>query len=110
MPNAQKIHKKILDGKHRFAIGDRVTWTSQAAGSATKKTGEVVEIVAPRSQPWTFPSTASNRDHESYVVVVIPPSKARYPERWGKPKPRKEVRYWPVVSKLKRAPAQKAGK
>lgn len=67
-----------------FKVGDRVSWSSQSGGYWKDKTGEVIEVVAPKSRPSKhIGSTALPRDKESFVVIV------------GK------TTYYPVASKLK---------
>ena len=80
--------------------GDVVTWTSQAAGSVTKKTGEIVAVVPARVDPRAFlkalPSATQMFDGlpryiESYLVMTSETTR------------RGEVRrrlYWPRVSGL----------
>lgn len=75
-------------------LGDVVTWTSQAGGSTTTKTGSIIEVVVPRRLP-THVRNTSSRNHESYVVRVVPVGK--------RGQPLKPVTYWPVASLLKLA-------
>jgi len=78
--NKQKLKK--------FAVGDRVEWTSQANGSATTKIGKVIEVVPAGTRvPATLKGMGwwNGREHDSYVVDVK-----------GKP-------YWPRVAYLKMA-------
>jgi hypothetical protein len=77
-----------------FAVGERVTWRSQAQGSAMTKTGVIVEVVPPNVRPDTTGRPGLNgcgfgRNHESYIVEVA---------RGPKAKPR---HYWPVASILR---------
>ena len=81
-----------------YKLGDRVTWTSQAHGSAKTKTGTVVEVVPKGGRPsrGKFPSlykdagVGFSRAHESYVVSV--------------PNKRSGVKiYWPIVKNLRHA-------
>lgn len=83
-----------------FRVGDRVTWSSQAAGSWAKKVGMVIEVVAAMQRPQRL-NHFGRRDHESYVVEVVPLAKKH--GRSGKATQRKPVIYWPVASKLERA-------
>jgi hypothetical protein len=61
-----------------FAVGDVVTWTSQALGYRKTKAGEVAEIVKPGYMPsrnqferlYRGSGVGLPRDHESYVVMV----------------------------------------
>lgn len=88
-----------------FNVGDRVTWSSQANGTVSTKTGVVVEVVAPLR-------LAQTRDHHdrfvygntrhttSYIVAVPQP-----PTKRGKDRPAKL--YWPNASALRRAPGRK---
>jgi hypothetical protein len=69
----------------KFVLGDKVAWTSQAAGSWRYKMGTVVEVVPPGAYP-SVRGCGMPRDHESYVIKV------------GSRK------YWPRVSLL-RAPS-----
>lgn len=84
-----------------FKVGDRVTWTSQSQGSTTTKSGEIIAIVPAGSTPHRImlPDKYRNcrcmydgmrRDHESYIVAVIP-------GKTGKASPQL---YWPRVSLL----------
>lgn len=78
-----------------FEVGDKVVWTSQAAGSWRTKTGTVVAVVPafhypPRVQPPLIDAGGS-RDHTSYVVHVPTPS--------GKGAGK---HYWPRVHNLKK--------
>ena len=86
-----------------FAVGVRVTWTSQAGGVSKAKTGEIVAVV-PRGgsisrvknalidagvqYARTLDSSGLSRDHESYVVRVG------------------SKMYWPRVSGLLFAPEE----
>jgi hypothetical protein len=86
--------------EQNMKVGDRVRWTSQAAGFLKEKRGEIVEVLPPRRNPipklakWQQQGCISHygggmtRDHESYLVKVVTSEKA---------KPRI---YWPRVSKL----------
>lgn len=75
-----------------FKVGDQVTWTSQAGGSTTTKTGEVTEVVPANEHPKTkIKDMGFRRDHESYVV------------RASKTTDRKRMAfYWPLVKNLKK--------
>lgn len=85
-----------------YAIGDTVTWTSQAGGHVREKQGEIVAIIEPRTHPpeeilamGRFQSDrSSTRNHTSYVVKVPRTSKAG--------KPISAFLYWPRVSLLKK--------
>ncbi|MEX9785662.1 MULTISPECIES: hypothetical protein [Providencia] len=87
-----------------FAIGDEVTWTSQAQGFEREKIGTVVAVLKPHAHftnqhRESFPDLFKNagvgypRDEISYVVSV-PQGKT------GKAKPK---HYWPRTSALKAA-------
>lgn len=85
-------------GTGAFKLGDRVTWTSQASGRETRKTGEVVAVIPAGKKPGeifermnTKRFDGAARDHESYGVEVDG-----------------EI-YWPVVAKLKAAPVRSKG-
>lgn len=93
------------DLKSTFKVGDKVTWTSQANGHSSTKTGEIVATIPANemSEPFIaecggakkFANTSkilgySSRKHESFLVAV--PA--------GKGKPRL---YWPLASKLEAA-------
>jgi hypothetical protein len=56
-----------------FKVGDRVEWTSQAAGVTRTKVGVVEHVVAPREDPGPMSKNrvpGMPRDHESYLVRV----------------------------------------
>lgn len=77
-----------------FRTGDTVSWDSQAGGSWTRKTGQVIEVVPEGHKPLTSPTSrkpwGSPRKEVSYVVEVeVTHSKGT----------RKEV-YWPLVKGL----------
>ena len=84
-------------------IGDHVKWRSQAAGSTTEKTGEIVVVVPPKKLPSDVMDAALKRltrrydgwprDHESYIVKV----------KVGKTDKARPVLYWPRVSGLQKA-------
>ena len=81
-------------------LGDRVTWTSQAAGATKTKTGIIIGVVKAGSRPdrVKFKQLCKNgigwsRNHESYVVSVDV----------GKREKGVSFRqYWPRVSALKK--------
>lgn len=78
----------------KFQAGDRVQWTSSAAGTTKTKVGRVIEVVPPQRKPRTPMDIAATwRDHESYVVEVVV-------ARNGRPK---RTLYWPRVAALARA-------
>jgi len=52
-----------------FKVGDRVKWTSQAAGSWRKKVGTVVEVLPPGKSSRLM-NGFNRRKVESYVVEV----------------------------------------
>lgn len=79
-----------------FIVGDWVTWSSQAAGSRTTKTGVITQVVPAGSTPTGISGTGSGRRHQSYVVKVTP---------MGKHGPISPVLYWPLVSLLQPAEA-----
>ena len=86
-----------------FEINTVVSWTSQAQGSETTKTGTIIAIVPPKQicinvlktldpAKYSFQKEPGmSRPTESYLVGVGPSSGA------GKIKV-----YWPLVNKLKR--------
>lgn len=93
----------------KFVVCDVVRWSSQAAGGATTKDGEIVLVVPPgaegaqavtryidqRVRAGTHRSAfggGSGRDTESYVVEV----------RVGKSMRAKPVLYWPVARLLEK--------
>jgi len=77
-----------------FKVGDKVIWTSSAAGYTRTKMGNVVAVLPPGGHPtalvmevapFTIPRGAGTaRGHESYLVSVAG---------------RREL-YWPVASLL----------
>lgn len=82
-------------------VGSKVEWKSQASGSMTQKTGEVVAVVPAGANPRTYADNlpielrqlkrmfdGCPRGHESYLVKVVP-------GKTGKAKP---VLYCPRVS------------
>ena len=71
-------------------IGDRVTWTSQSAGTWTTKRGEVVQVVLIGDVPHGISNPGRGRDHVSYVI--------RARSDGGQSK-----RYWPRVELLQEA-------
>jgi hypothetical protein len=72
----------------QFKLGDRVRWTSQSAGFSVEKTGEIIEVVPPKTAPTTkLDRPGLSRDHESYVV------RARKPDG-------RSSKYWPKVKYL----------
>lgn len=83
---------QVKRARKTFGGGDRVKWSSQAAGSRRHKVGTVVQVVKAGEVP--RPATvglkdpqawASPRDHESYLVAVG------------------NVLYWPRVTHLEAA-------
>lgn len=50
-----------------FAVGDRVTWRSQAAGMWKEKDGEVVAVIPIGARP-QMKGVGWKRDHVSYLV------------------------------------------
>lgn len=83
----------------KFAIGDKVTWVSQSAGTEKRKTGEVVAVLKPEEDPLAHPFCQPQqylathrfggglpRGHESYVVLVQDGNR--------------RIMYWPRVSAL----------
>jgi len=87
-----------------FKKGDIVTWSSQAGGVMTEKTGKIIGVLQPKESPYIsnyrwneckFNPSAKRmfdgcpRDHESYIIQVE--------TKTGKGKPRL---YWPRVSGL----------
>lgn len=88
-----------------FKVGDRVTWSSQSQGMVTTKTGVVVEVVAPTRLARTRDPRGrllyGNARHDTSYVVAVP----QPPTKRGKMRPAKV--YWPLASKLRRAPGRK---
>jgi hypothetical protein len=82
-----------------FAVGDRVTWKSQAAGSWKQKTGTVVEVVPAHRIP-RDKNFGSSRTHDSYIVEVTFEPK-RSTSAIKSVRQRKPERYWPRVSNLR---------
>lgn len=79
-----------------YAVGDVVTWKSQAGGNVKQKTGTVVEVVPAGERPSRSTST---RPHESYVVqVTFEPKRSRSAVKNVRQK--KPELYWPVVKNL----------
>lgn len=87
----------------KFKKGQKVYWTSQAAGSSKTKHGTIVAVVPggtdPRRVVHELPAKLKNkltegsfygygtgRDHDSYLVAVEGKTKTQL--------------YWPLVSKL----------
>lgn len=91
--------------KHKFKVGDSVSWTSQAGGSWKPKVGTVIEVV-PSDHPPTKYAGTSTRGHESYVVKV-----AGRPAKTSKGSAEhvrvKDETYWPVRSQLEPAKGSK---
>lgn len=62
----------------QFNMGDKVTWISQAQGSAKQKIGTVVEVVQPGRMPdrgrfaslYRGSGLGRSRNHKSYVVQL----------------------------------------
>lgn len=49
--------KKPIEIETKFAVGDRITWTSQSSGTAKKKTGRILAVVrAGASARWALRS------------------------------------------------------
>lgn len=88
--------KKLLT----FAVGDRVSWESQAGGHSKKKTGTVIEVVAPNRTPKTMTSGVRARSTESYVVEVTHEVR-RSTSAIKKLVQKKAERYYPIVANLK---------
>ena len=87
-----------------FNVGQDVTWTSQAQGSATKKTGTVVAVLSAGQSPLQTLAAMKKkhgarsawggggaRDHASYFVLVP----------GGKTDKAKPVLYWPNAKALR---------
>lgn len=81
-----------------FAVGDRVTWESQAGGYTRKKTGTVVEVVRAGGIP-RDKNFGSSRAHESYIVEVTYEPR-RSTSTIKSVRVRKPERYWPLVANL----------
>jgi hypothetical protein len=76
-----------------FKVGDRVEWTSQAAGIARTKIGAVIEVVPPNGDPKSkLREMGWSRDHESYVVRAV---------AQGRTSNARAATYWPRVSALR---------
>ena len=75
-----------------FKIGDKVTWSSQAAGSKTIKRGTVIEIVLQGRVPMLRRAEEARPD-ESYVVEVMRYSK--------KGEELRSIIYWPRAAALR---------
>lgn len=77
----------------KFLVGQKVRWSSQAAGSWKEKIGVVVDVIPPMKVTQMMHSvgvgTYNTRNHESYIVHV--------PSASGRGK---GTYYWPLVSKL----------
>ncbi|MCP3965621.1 MAG: hypothetical protein GY718_04595 [Lentisphaerae bacterium] len=86
----------------KFYRGDDVRWSSQAQGTWKKKTGQIIAVVPPRSQPedtlyqknintaeYYSYEFGNPRDHESYIIAVN-----------GKTNRAKPRLYWPKVKGL----------
>lgn len=77
-----------------FQKGDRVTWSSMAAGVMRTKVGSIIEVVPAGHRPKTKKKdNGLPRRHESYVVRA-------FTVRPGK-EPQLRV-YWPRVNALTR--------
>jgi len=91
-----------------FQVGDRVTWSSQANGTVSTKTGSIVEVVAPTRLAQTRDHLGrkvfGNSRHETSYVVAVP----QPPTKRGKARPAKL--YWPHASALRRTPGRKPAK
>ena len=75
-----------------FKIGDRVHWTSQAAGIEQTKVGVVIAVVPP-GVPAALRDAGGPREHESYIVKASILGGGN-----------RERKYWPLVSKLELNP------
>ena len=77
--------------RHEFKVGDKVAWTSQAAGVARTKIGEIVEVVPAHHRPQAkMKGLGMPRDHESYVVRAVAMRNSN----------RSSKLYWPRANKL----------
>lgn len=85
-------------------VNNQVTWSSQAQGCTTTKTGTIAAVVPAGTEPkdhlflkrhglqeYTRRFDGWPRDHESYLVLV----------KVGKTDKAKPMLYWPRVSGLK---------
>lgn len=94
---------KLMDGSpaNEFAVGDLVTWKSQAQGSTVTKSGKVVAIVPPGTDPHkAIPpdlqdkvrqfDASGTRKETSYIVAV------------PTPKGKSCHLYWPRVKNLRK--------
>jgi len=95
LENSRPEHQPITASEPvpGFVCGDQVTWSSQANGHSTCKTGRVVAVVPVNVSPnYVLPAgslmkdkTFRRRNHESYLVRV-----------GGR-----QMLYWPLVKYLK---------
>jgi hypothetical protein len=85
------MSKKSTKSHRAFLIGAWVSWSSQAAGSRTTKTGVITQVVPAGAKPIGINGCGVGRNHQSYVVKVTP---------MGKHGPISPVLYWPRVSLL----------
>jgi hypothetical protein len=76
--------------KQQFQLGDRVYWTSQAAGYSRMKAGLVTQVI-PRGKQPKMRGIGMARDHESYVIRASVCDGQR----------KRTKLYWPRVSQLK---------
>lgn len=76
-----------------FAVGDKVTWTSQAGGYRRSKFGTVVAVIDPRKTPQDY--GLSVRD-----IGLMGRSKVSYVVDVGKRRPRL---MWPRTLHLRRS-------
>jgi hypothetical protein len=86
-----------------FKIGDKLAWTSQAAGTPLEKVGTVVAVIPPNLNPpvkavsYRYGASevafgwGASRKQESYLVLVSYPGTKRVPKL-----------YWPRVQGLRK--------
>jgi len=74
----------------KFELGDRVTWSSQAAGVTRTKEGTVIEVVPPNRSPKLGSRDGMVRNHESYTVRAVAIRNSN----------RRTKVYWPRVGHL----------
>ena len=80
-----------------FQLGDKVTWTSSAAGNTRTKLGEVIEVVPARAHPSAkVDGSGGWRNHVSYIVRAIAQGTETSTRRL----------YWPRVAALSLAEPQ----
>jgi len=85
----------------KFAVGDRVEWTSSSGGSTVTKRGVVIEVIQPGREPgflrW---HCGRGRSEESYAIGEVEA------ERWSTSRQervfvKQSQPYWPAANKLR---------